>query len=104
MFLISDLLSATEDLIDFAINVLDTIRLQTHFNERNRRSHLGSQLQQVVESGPANTQSIHVPKRSCTVAMTLKYDLSLYLNRILQACKRTKVSIVEYCYFGSILI
>ena len=77
-----DLLGATEDLVDFSTNVLDTIRLQSHFNDRNRRVNLGTQLKDAA---------VETSDKRCAVVATLKYDLSLYLNRILQACKRTKV-------------
>ena len=87
-----DLLTATEDLIDFSINVLDTIRLQSHFNDRNRRVNLGSQLHEASEGQKNDSGFVDVSHRSCTVSTTLKYDLSLYLDRILQACKRTKVA------------
>lgn len=84
-----DLLTVTEDLIDFSINVFDTIRLQSHFNDRNRRISLGTQL-----NDASNAQTNDKSTKPCTVPTTLKYDLALYLDRILQACKRTKVKIV----------
>ena len=87
-----DLLSATEDLIDFSINVFDTIRLQSHFNDRNRRTSLGMQLKDVMDTQKNDFGFVDVPTKPCTVTTTLKYDLSLYLDRILQACKRTKVN------------
>jgi hypothetical protein len=78
-------------LIDFAINVFDAIRLQTHFNDRNRRISLGMQLKDVNDAQKPEFGFVDIPTKSCTVTTTLKYDLTLYLDRILQACKRTKV-------------
>ncbi|CAF4348502.1 unnamed protein product [Rotaria socialis] len=86
-FVLSDLLSVTEDLIDFSINVLDTIRLQSHFNDRNRRISLAMQLQDALN---AQNSAIANSTKPCVVPTTLKYDLALYLDRILQACRRTK--------------
>ena len=83
-----DLLTATEDLLDFSINVLDTIRLQSHFNDRNRRVNLAAQLQEVADG------LVDTPNRTCTVTTTLKYDLSLYVDRVLHACKRTKANLL----------
>ena len=94
-FVLSDLLSATEDLIDFSINVFDTIRLQSHFNDRNRRTSLGMQLKDVMDTQKIEFGFVDVPTKPCTVTTTLKYDLSLYLDRIVQACKRTKVKSIE---------
>jgi len=90
-----DLLTATEDLIDFAINLFDTIRLQTHFNDRNRRISLATQLQDVNDAQKIEFGFVDIPIKPCTVTTTLKYDLTLYLDRILQACKRTKVKYRE---------
>ena len=67
---------------------MDTIRLQSHFNDRNRRVNLAAQLQEVADG------LVDTPNRSCTVTTTLKYDLSLYVDRILQACKRTKANLL----------
>lgn len=92
-FFLVDLLSATEDLIDFSINVFDTIRLQSHFNDRNRRTSLGMQLKDVMDTQKLEFGFVDIPTKPCTVTTSLKYDLSLYLNRIIQACKRTKVKI-----------
>jgi hypothetical protein len=78
-------------LIDFAINLFDTIRLQTHFNDRNRRISLATQLQDVNDAQKIEFGFVDIPIKPCTVTTTLKYDLTLYLDRILQACKRTKV-------------
>ena len=83
-----DLLTATEDLLDFSVNVLDTVRIQTHFNDRNRRVNVAAQLQEVADG------SVDTPNRTCTVTTTLKYDLSLYVDRVLQACKRTKANLL----------
>ncbi|CAF1119079.1 unnamed protein product [Rotaria magnacalcarata] len=90
-FVLSDLLSVTEDLIDFSINVLDTIRLQSHFNDRNRRISLAMQLQDVLK---AQNAAIANSTKPCVVPTTLKYDLALYLDRILQACRRTKSNLM----------
>lgn len=77
LFACVDLLMATEYLIDFSINALDAIRLQNHYNERNRRIQLN--------------ESAENEKNLCSIVTSLKYDLSLNLHRILRACKRTKV-------------
>jgi len=87
-----DLLTATEDLIDFSINVLDTIRLQSHFNDRNRRTNLAMQLKDASDAQKNEFGIVEIPIKPCTVTTTLKYDLALYLDRILQSCKRTKVN------------
>ncbi|CAF4262975.1 unnamed protein product, partial [Adineta steineri] len=88
------LLTATEDLIDFTINVFDTIRLQSHFNDRNRRVNLASQLKDALDAQKTEFGTIEIPIKPCTVTTTLKYDLSLYLDRILQSCKRTKANLM----------
>jgi len=88
-----DLLAATEDLLDFSINVFDTIRLQTHFNDRNRRISLSSQLKDIFDAQKPDYGFVDLPNKPCQVTSTLKYDLSLYLDRILQACKRTKANL-----------
>ncbi|CAF1324716.1 unnamed protein product [Adineta steineri] len=93
-FVLSDLLTATEDLIDFTINVFDTIRLQSHFNDRNRRVNLASQLKDAFDAQKTEFGTIEIPIKPCTVTTTLKYDLSLYLDRILQSCKRTKANLM----------
>jgi hypothetical protein len=91
-----DLLTATEDLIDFSINLFDTIRLQAHFNDRNRRTSLGMQLKDATNAQRLEFGFADIPMKPCTVTTTLKYDLSLYLDRILQACKRTKVKSMNF--------
>jgi hypothetical protein len=91
-----DLLTATEDLIDFSINLFDTIRLQSHFNDRNRRTSLGMQLKDATDAQKLEFGFVDIPIKPCTVTTTLKYDLSLYLDRILKACKRTKVKLANF--------
>jgi hypothetical protein len=49
------------------------------------------QLKEVTDAQKPEFGFVDISKKPCTVTTTLKYDLSLYLNRILQACKRTKV-------------
>ncbi|CAF0922598.1 unnamed protein product [Rotaria sp. Silwood1] len=93
-FVLSDLLTVTEDLIDFSINVLDTIRIQSHFNDRNRRISLAMQLQDASNAQKTDFKTVENSSKPCTVPTTLKYDLSLYLDRILQACKRTKANLM----------
>ncbi|CAF1199873.1 unnamed protein product [Rotaria sordida] len=93
-FVLSDLLTVTEDLIDFSINVLDTIRIQSHFNDRNRRISLAMQLKDASNAQKSDFKSVESSSNLCIVPTTLKYDLSLYLDRILQACKRTKANLM----------
>jgi hypothetical protein len=49
------------------------------------------QLKDVNDAQKPEFGFVDIPTKSCTVTTTLKYDLTLYLDRILQACKRTKV-------------
>lgn len=50
------------------------------------------QLKDVMDTQKNDFGFVDVPTKPCTVTTTLKYDLNLYLDRILQACKRTKVT------------
>ncbi|CAF0770941.1 unnamed protein product [Adineta ricciae] len=93
-FVLSDLLSATEDLIDFSINVFDSIRLQSHFNDRNRRVNLAMQLKEASDAQQTEFSTLTTSTKPCMVTTTLKYDLNLYLDRILQSCKRTKANLM----------
>lgn len=54
------------------------------------------QLKEVTDGQKAEFGFVDVPTKPCTVTTTLKYDLSLYLDRILQACKRTKVKSTNF--------
>ena len=63
-----------------------------HFNDRNRRICLGMQLRDASNEQKTEFGFVKSRAKACTVTTTLKYDLALYLDRILQACKRTKVN------------
>ncbi|CAF0739020.1 unnamed protein product [Didymodactylos carnosus] len=93
-YILSDLLTVTEDLVEFSINVLDIVRLQIHFNDRNRRVNLGLQLKEHEQTDRLKYGFVHTQKQSCSVSTTLKYDLALHLRRILQTCKRTKANLL----------
>ena len=53
------------------------------------------QLKDVMDTQKSEFGFVDVPTKPCTVTTTLKYDLSVYLDRIFQACKRTKVKSME---------
>jgi hypothetical protein len=49
------------------------------------------QLKDATDAQKTEFGFVDIPIKPCTVTTTLKSDLTLYLDRILQACKRTKV-------------
>jgi len=50
------------------------------------------QLKDASDAQKTEFGIVEIPIKPCTVTTTLKYDLALYLDRILQSCKRTKVN------------
>jgi hypothetical protein len=51
------------------------------------------QLKDASDAQKSEFGIVEIITKPCTVTTTLKYDLTLYLDRILQACKRTKVKL-----------